>query len=297
MEKDVYDAYVKAGRISNECLQYGKSLMKVGVPLVVVCDKVEEKILAMGGKIAFPAQISLNQVAAHYCPTDNDPLAFKEGDIAKIDIGVHINGFIADTALTVDFGGHEDLVRASQEALNAALKTMAVGVRLRDVGKAIQETISSYGFSPIRNLSGHGLDAFTVHTQPTVPNFDTGDNTEIEEDWVLACEPFATTGKGSIFESSNATVFGMVKMKSIRGQFARDLLKDIETYEGLPFTTRWLSRKHGVGKTQFGMKELINNGIIREYPPLPEVTGGLVSQHEHSTLFHEGKKLTYTRPD
>ncbi|MFH1915863.1 MAG: type II methionyl aminopeptidase [Nanoarchaeota archaeon] len=297
MDKEILDSYIKAGQIAAECLQYGKSLMKKEALLRDVCDKVEEKIMTMGGGIAFPAQISLNQVAAHFCPTQDDNIAFKEGDLAKLDIGVHINGYIADTALTVNFGDHDKLAKASRDAVDNATKLMAVGVELREIGKTIQETISSYGFSPIRNLSGHGLDRFEVHTSPTIPNFDTGDTTTLHEDMVCACEPFATTGKGSIFESSHPTVYGFIAKRPVRSPYGRELLTTIEKYEGLPFTTRWLQKKHGAGKTAFGLKELTNAGVIREYPPLPEVTNGLVSQAEHSVLFDGKKKIIFTKKE
>ena len=295
MDKEILDSYIKAGEIAVECLQYGKSLMKKDVLLRDVCDKVEEKILGMHGGIAFPAQISLNQVAAHFCPTQDDTIAFKEGDIAKLDIGVHINGYIADTALSVNFGDHDKLIQASRDAVDNATKLMAIGVELREIGKTIQETISSYGFSPIRNLSGHGLGQFEVHTSPTIPNFDTGDTTTLQEDITIACEPFATTGKGSIFESSHPTVYGFVQKRPVRSPYGRELLTTIEKYEGLPFTTRWLQKKHGAGKTSFGLKELVNAGVIREYPPLPEVTNGLISQAEHSILFDGKKKIIFTK--
>ncbi|MFH1072778.1 MAG: type II methionyl aminopeptidase [Nanoarchaeota archaeon] len=297
MDKEELDSYIKAGKIVSESLRYGKNLIKPGASYVDVCDKVEEKIKALGGGIAFPAQISINNIAAHFCPLQDDTSVFKEGELVKLDIGVHIDGYIADTAISVNLGNHDNLIRASQEALQHALKMIEVGVALGEIGKTIQETISSYGFSPIKNLSGHGLGRFEVHTVPTIPNFDTGDETALEDDMVFAVEPFATTGQGMIFESSNPTVFSFSQKKPIRSQFARDLLRDIETYQGLPFTTRWLSRKHGIGKTNFGLRELSQAEIITEYPPLPERAGGIVSQAEHSVILHKGKKIVFTKQE
>jgi methionyl aminopeptidase len=297
MDKEIVASLTKAGAIAHQALHFGGSQIKVGTPLVEVCDAVEKKIISLGGQIAFPAQISLNQVAAHYCPTEEDTTVFSEGDLAKIDIGVHINGYIADTALTVNLGDHDAVTKASAEALSQALKVMHVGVSLGEIGRNIQEVISSHGFSPIRNLSGHGLDRFMVHTAPSIPNFDTHEKVTLQEDMFFACEPFATTGKGSIFESTNPTVFALVAKKPVRSTYARELLPKIESFQGLPFTTRWLTREFGKGKTILGLKELVNNGSVREYPPLPEVTKGFVSQAEHSILFNGTKKHIYTQAD
>jgi len=297
MEKEELESYLKAGRIVAEAIAHGKSMIKPGASYIEVCDRVEEKIKALGGCIAFPAQVSINNIAAHFCPLQDDTSVFKEGELVKLDIGVHIDGYIADTAVSVNLGDYDNLIKASQDSLQHALKVIEVGVSLGEIGKIIQETISSYGFSPIKNLSGHGLGRFEVHAAPTIPNFDTGDETALEDNMVFAVEPFATTGQGMIFESSNPTVFSFSQKKPIRSQFARDLLHDIESYQGLPFTTRWLSRKHGIGKTNFGLRELSQAEIITEYPPLPERAGGIVSQAEQSVILHKGKKIVFTKSE
>ncbi|MBU1975935.1 MAG: type II methionyl aminopeptidase [Nanoarchaeota archaeon] len=294
MDKEILDSYLKAGKIAKECLQFGAGLIKPGVLVVEVCDKVEEKIQSMGGGIAFPAQVAINNVAAHFCPTEDDTTSFKEGDVCSLDIGVHINGYVADTATTVDLGDNASLVQASRDALDAALALVKPGVPVNELGRAIHKAITARGFSPIKNLSGHGLDQYTVHTSPTIPNFDTGHKLELKDGMVFAIEPFATDGGGSIFESNSPTVFGFVRKKGVRSPYARALLSDIEKYNGLPFTTRWLSRKHGIAKTNFGLRELIKQDIIREYPPLVEIKDGIVSQAEHSVLIHDGKVIVYT---
>lgn len=295
MDQEILDKYLKAGKIAKECLQYGASLIKPGIAVLEVCDKVEEKILAMGGRIAFPAQISINEIAAHFCPAEDDTTVFQQGDVACIDIGVHIDGFVADTATTVDLGDNKELVQASREALNSVLEVIKPGITLSEVGTRIHKAISARGFSPVKNLSGHGLDHYIVHTSPSIPNFDTSNNSLLEEGMVFAIEPFASAGAGKIFESSNPTVFMMIQKKPVRSPYARALLKDIESYNGLPFTERWLTRKHGLAKTRFGLKELVKYDVIKEYPPLIDVDRGLVSQAEHSILLDKGKAIIYTQ--
>ena len=169
------DEYIEAGKIAAQALKYGGKLIKVGESLLDVTEKVEQKVLDLGAEFAFPPQISLNEIAAHYCADPNDETKFKEGDIAKLDVGVMIDGYIGDNALTVDLGDNEKLVRASREALNKAIEIIKPGVTLSEIGKTIHDTITGYGFAPVRNLSGHGLDKYVFHDKPSIPNFDNGD--------------------------------------------------------------------------------------------------------------------------
>ena len=275
----------KAGKISAEALQYGGSLIKKGASLLEVSDLVEKKIKDLGAIPAFPVQISCNHLAAHYCADPDDETVF-EDQIACLDVGACFEGAIGDNALTVDLSGkYSDLVKASREALNNAIKITQIGTELREIGRTIQETISSYGFSPVKNLSGHGLDYYDIHTEPSIPNFDNGNDTEIEPNMCIAIEPFATNGAGMIYELERANIFQLIKPKPVRSPFAREILKFIgENYKTLPFTTRWLSRKFGLGKTNFALRELLKNNIIKQYPPLPEKNKGMVSQAEHTLL-------------
>ncbi len=284
MDKEVLESYRKAGRIAQEALLHGKTLIKPGEKLLAVCDSVEEFIASKGAKTAFPAQISVNNIAAHYCPDFEDKTEFQQGDLVKLDVGVHVDGYVGDNALTVDLGDHKELVQASKDALSAALKLVKPGITISELGRAIHEAIKSYNLSPIKNLSGHGLGRFEIHTSPSIPNFDTGDNTGLEEGTAIAIEPFATNGAGSIYESSNATIFSQHSTKPVRSPFAREILRSIEQYEGLPFAKRWLVKKFGPGKTAFGLKELLKVNILQEHPPLPEKGKGLVSQAEHTII-------------
>ncbi|MBU1199668.1 MAG: type II methionyl aminopeptidase [Nanoarchaeota archaeon] len=295
MDKETFDAYVKAGNIAAQARDYGKSLIKVGASLLEVTEAVEKKILELGGDFAFPPQISLNDIAAHYCAGPEDDTKFKQGDIAKLDVGVHINGFVGDTAVTVVLSDDEELKKleeASREALNAALKIIKPGVTLSEIGAAIHAEITKRGFAPIRNLSGHGLAQFVIHDSPSVPNFDTGSNEELVEDQVIAIEPFASTGAGIIYESSNPTIFSISGKKPVRSTMTREVLKDLEQFNGLPFALRWIVKTHGEGKTKFALRELRTKGILKEYAPLPDKAHGLVSQAEHTVIVRDEPVIT-----
>lgn len=296
MDSDILKKYKESGRIAATALQHGAKMIKIGVKLVDVCDAVEAKIKKLGGGCAFPAQSSRNEIAAHYCPPINDETTYQEGDIVKLDCGVEIDGFVTDNAVTVDLGKHTELVKASRDALNAAIKLCTPGTQIGTIGNAIEEAIQGYGFSPIRNLSGHGIGKFIVHQAPSIPNFDNSDPNVLIDCQTIAIEPFATNGAGMITELGTPTVFMVAAKKPVRSQFARELLKTIQIYNGLPFALRWLSRIHGETKTNFGIRELLNAGIIRGYPPLPDMKKGLVSQAEHSVIVGD-KPIILTNVD
>ncbi|MFP4423663.1 MAG: type II methionyl aminopeptidase [Candidatus Woesearchaeota archaeon] len=276
--------WIKAGDIAARALCHGRELIKPGKRAEEVLDSVEEFIIKAGGKIAFPAQLSCDHIAAHWCADKDDPLVFKN-QVVCLDVGVEVNGCIGDNALTVDLSGrYEKLVEASRKALENAVSVVKPGVKLGEIGKTIKDTITSYGYLPIHNLSGHGLDLYKIHTYPTIPNYDNGDDARLEKGQTIAIEPFATDGAGMIQESSHANIFSFVQKKPVRSPFAREILKEIESYNGLPFTTRWLMRKFPKAKVMIGLKELVAVGVIRQYPPLVEKNKGIVTQSEFSIM-------------
>jgi len=294
-EEQIQD-HIKAGKIASECLQYGKSLIQPGDKVIDILDKVEEKIAELGGKPAFPAQISLNEFAAHSCSDSVDETILKD-QVVKLDVGVHVNGRIADNALTVDLSGkYSDLVKASREALDNALKIIKPGVKLSEIGKVVNETIESYGFKPIKNLSGHGLGHYDIHVKPSVPNFDNKSDVELKEGDVIAIEPFASTGAGMIKETGSATVFTLKGSPVLRDPISRKVVEEIRTYKGLPFAKRWLERKFGTQKTNFALRRLQMGDNLIVHKPLADIENGIVSQAEHSVIVQE-KPLVFTKID
>lgn len=284
MDKEAIEKHREAGKIAAQAREFGKSLIKVDAKLIDVADKVEEKIMDLGAKPGFPAQISRNEIAAHYCPGPEDEAVFQKGDVVKLDVGTEVDGYVGDTAVTVDLGDNAKLVQASIDALNNAIKIIKPGITLGEIGKVISESIEKLGFKPVRNLSGHGVGKYIIHGPPQIPNFDTGDETKLEKGQVVAIEPFATTGAGLIEEKGEATIFQLTGKKGVRGLITRQILKEIEKYNGLPFTTRWLTKKFSSPKVNFALRELKALEILHEYKPLPDRNKGLVSQAEHTVL-------------
>ena len=190
MEEGTLNKYLEAGRIAGEAREFGRALVKPGMKILDIAEQIEAKIVKLGGQPAFPVNISFNDTAAHYTPAPNEETVLSD-QIVKLDVGAHVDGFVGgDTAVTIDLSGkYTDLVKASREALNAALKVVQVGTTLGQIGKEIEDAITSFGFKPVRNLSGHGIGEWSVHESPSIPNIDTGDDTELEDGMTIAIEP------------------------------------------------------------------------------------------------------------
>lgn len=281
----------KAGKIASEALQFGKKKLKPGIKIAGILDDIEEYIREKGAEPAFPAQISINEIAAHQCNVDEEIL--KENDVVKLDVGVSVNGYIADNAITICLNKeYKELINATDEALKAAIEKVKPGVTIGEIGKTIQEVIESKGYKPVRNLSGHGLGRYEVHKKPTIPNIDTKDETKLEEGQVIAIEPFASTGSGNVYESGISTIYSVLTLKPVRSMITRNILKEIRKYNNLPFTTRWLNEKFGEGKTRFALKDLEQRGMIRPHPPLADTGNGIVSQSEHTVIVKEKPIIT-----
>lgn len=275
---EIIEKYRKAGRILSEVR--GETIGKVteGESLLMVANFAENLIREKGGEPAFPVNISRNDEAAHSTPSLNDKSVFGK-DIVKLDMGVHIDGYIADTAVTVDLSGNPKLVLAAESALEEAIQIIRPGVNTSDIGGAIEDAITSFGYKPIINLTGHGLAQYIQHAPPAIPNKRMPGGVILEEGDIIAIEPFATDGAGKIYDAGNAEIFHIVSERPVRHPAARKLLQEIEKYRTLPFAKRWLGER-----VDFAMLALAKADIIRPYPILKEVRKGLISQAEHTVI-------------
>ncbi len=292
------DKIIKAGKIACQAKEYAKTIIKRGVPLLEIAEKIEEKIRELGGEPAFPVSLSINEIAAHYTPS-HDEKTLARG-LLKVDIGVHIGGWITDTAFSLDLErGKESeenkkLIEASEKALESAVKTAKEGISVREIGKKIQETIESLGFSPIMNLSGHEIKQHRIHAGLTIPNIDNKKNILLQKG-VYAIEPFATPGSGKVHDGNPSGIYILINNKNIRSPIARKVLKLIEEeYRTMPFCSRWIVKKAGTGAL-IALRQLEQNGNLHHFPQLVESSGGKVSQAEDTILIDEEGKIIVTR--
>jgi methionyl aminopeptidase len=279
--------FLAAGKIISRVREATRSWIKPGMKLVDIAERIEEETRRAGGGIAFPANLSLNELAAHYTPTADDTTVVKDGDLLKVDVGCHVDGYVADTAYTLSFNTEmRDLVKASENALAAAIELATPGRLVSDLSAAIEEQIKALGFNPISNLSGHGLGQYIVHMEPSVPNINFTGSSRLEAGQAIAIEPFATPGKGRVVDTTQVLIFRVSNPKPVRNTDARKALAFAERFEGLPFAQRWLEKGLGFSKFKLhmAMKDLLDNEALHAYPALREITGSMVSQTEHSLI-------------
>ncbi|HZD42901.1 MAG TPA: type II methionyl aminopeptidase, partial [Methanomicrobiales archaeon] len=206
------------------------------------------------------------------------------------DLGVHFDGYIADTATTVDLGDHALLVEASESALSAAIQQVKAGSPIIGIGRAIQEEIEKRGYRPIANLTGHGLGRYQIHTDPHIPNIASGSGSPVPDGLVFAIEPFATTGSGMVSEGRRTEIYQQVAVKPVRLPAARRLLDQVRDRKGLPFARRWMESD----KLDLALSTLVRGGVLHGYPVLHDVAGSLVSQHEHTMVVLDGECIVTT---
>ncbi|MGV8151985.1 MAG: type II methionyl aminopeptidase [Candidatus Nanoarchaeia archaeon] len=283
MESKEINDYKKAGEIAKQVVAYAKEIIKPGMPLIEIAEKIDKKIIELNAKPAFPVNLSINEVAAHYHPVEGDN-KIAEG-LLKVDLGIHINGFIADTAFSLDLtpdNKYKELINASKEALENALKTLKSDPTLDTIGKAIQETIQNKGFSPVINLSGHGLSQYEIHSGITIPNYSNKSNIKLENG-AYAIEPFATTGQGKIYEGPKSNIYAIIKPKNTRNPTARKILDYVwKKYKTLPFSLREIQKEFPTAR--LALTQLEQEGIIHSFPQLIEVSHSPVSQAEHTFI-------------
>jgi methionyl aminopeptidase len=291
MKDDILEYYLDAGRIASSILQEGSSFIRPGVTILEVVEKTEDMVAAKGAELAFPLNISINECAAHDTASKGDMRVFNEGEMVKFDLGVHIDGYIADIATTVDLGDHSQLLEASRAALEAAIALVQPGIRVGELGGAIQEEIEKRGFHPVVNLTGHGLDRFVIHRSPNVPNIRIAGSCVLEEDMVFAIEPFASSGSGVVSDRKRTEIFRQIGLKPVRLPAARRILDEIGNRHGLPFARRWLAEEH----PDIPIRHLLSAGLLHPYPVLADLPGSFVSQHEHTIIVTDGGSIVTTR--
>jgi methionyl aminopeptidase len=288
----------EAGRKAAAARDLGVRQMVPGARIREVCEAVEQEIERLGGGIAFPVQSSRNHVAAHYCSSPEDDTVYRAGDLAKLDIGVHVDGHVVDTAVTVNVGDRPEnrsLVEAARQALEAGIACAGPEVPIRRVSAAIEGRIRSLGFRPLHNLCGHGVGRYTVHCAPPIPNLvlSGDDGTRLVRGATVALEPFATDGEGFVAEQGPAEVFRLDPLCD-DGDQAGPVLAAIRAFRGLPFARRQL-RDFPRGAVETALADLRRRGSLTAYAPLVETQGRPVAQAEHTLRVHDGGVEVLTR--
>jgi methionyl aminopeptidase len=284
VESEALPPLRRAGQVAAAARRFGAQLLCAGARVRDVCEAVDREIARLGAAPAFPTQSSRNAIAAHYCPSPGDETVYALGDLAKLDIGVHVDGWVVDTALTVNIGDRPEnrvLVEAAEAALAAAIAVSGPGVPIARLSSAIAGALASRGVRPMANLCGHGVGRWLVHCPPPIPNIEEGAPGILQPGMVVAIEPFATDGPGNVAEAGPAEVFRVPPEREDGSGLDSEVFRAIRAFRGLPFARRQLAafpraRVEGV------LHALWEAGRLHAYPPLREALGRPVAQAEHT---------------
>jgi len=294
LSEEEIEKYKKAGKILKQVREYSKTLIKKDALIIEIIKKLEKKIEELGGECACPINISLNDIAAHDCAGINDTRKLKKGDLVKVDFGIHVDGYIADSGYSIEVNNneHSELIKCAKTALENVIKILEPGITLSEIGRIIEEEAKNNGFQPIVNLSGHSIERFKLHAGISTPNFDTHSNFKIPEGTVIAIEPFITTGKGVVNEAGKSKIYEMIKRVPVRIDFVKKIQNYIEkSYNGMPFANRWLSEA-GFKNVDYALHNLVKSGSLNSYPPLREITHSPVAYAEHTIIILDKPIIT-----
>ncbi|MCQ8892295.1 MAG: type II methionyl aminopeptidase [Candidatus Methanosuratincola sp.] len=291
-EEDM-DKLLLAGRIARTVRQAVPRMVVQGASVLGICEWVESEIARMGGKPAFPCNVSINEVGAHYTSPPSDATVVPDGALVKVDLGVHIDGFIADTAVTVSVGSeYEDMVRAVEIALERGVQAVRVGGKIGEVGPIVEKTIRSMGYKPIRNLTGHQIEQYTIHSGLSIPNVSGAETTGKFQPWsVYAIEPFATLprAEGEVIEREPGNILHLMKLKRPKSEPQRGAYDEIyRRFRTLPFARRWVA---SIGE---GVRGLLAEKALYEYPVLVEASGMPIAQAEHTVITTDRESIVTT---
>ena len=297
-DKEAFEKLKLSGRILREAREEIKGYVREGMMIIDICEKAEDLVKRKGAKPAFPCNVSINEVAAHYTSPPDDKSLVPENSVVKVDIGAHVDGYVTDTAVTVCLNrDYEDLVATAERALKVATENIKPGISASKLGTLIENTIKSRGFKPISNLTGHQVGRYILHTGTSIPNVSQLSFTKLKLGGVYAIEPFVTLpdAVGRVEDRDESTIFRFIKSRSPKDPYAKQLLKFIEeNFRTLPFAERWLQGVVPKEHHREAFKELLSSKALMYYPVFVEASRKTVAQAEHTVMIVEDGCLVLT---
>lgn len=287
------EKYPKLKRASEKIWEKIERLIKKideSQSVLELTEKIENEIKKLGFELAFPLNIGINEVAAHFTPLPNDTLKIKEGDLIKIDFGIHIDGFIFDTAKTFSIGKNElneKLMKAAIKGLEESLKVIKSGNKVNEVGEVIEEVAKEFDLKPIRNLGGHSLGKYKIHLEPTILNGKNPNDFEFVSGMPIAMEVFMTNGLGFVKESFPGRIYEIIdfsKKNYLRDFKARKIAEKIyQERKTLPFCERWL-KDFPLLSVKYFIAKGVEIDLLHEYGILKEAENGKIAQFETTII-------------
>ena len=292
--------YARAGQIASKVRENTRKRNHIGRTLYEICNSIEKEIIDNGGHPAFPVNVSINEIAAHYTAEPDDQIVIKDTDVVKIDLGVHIDGYVADTAVTISYDPkYDQMIKTAEVSSSEAIKIAKNNTKSSEIGKTIENTISHNGLKPIQNLSGHSLDQYIIHAGKSIPNIRTyGSSFSLSSNQAYAIEPFVTTsdGLGIVYEGKIRNIFSLVSRKPTKDKGADEFIMYLwNQFKTLPFALRWLVSDFAESNARTILDFLIKKKNVRAYPILVEGNNKVVSQAEHTIFISENKSYIITK--
>ena len=296
MDESVRQKLRLAGKVAAEARTLGVSLCKEGASLLDIAERIERHMRSHGAPPAFPTCLSIDHIAAPYSPVHDDRLTLKRGNVVKLDLGAQVDGYIADTAVSVEIATRNwtELIKASEQALETAIEVCRPNTPTRLIGAAIERAIESYGFKPISNLTGHTIERYNLHAGKSVPNVGGVGDEVVESGDTLAIEPFSTNGAGKVEGRKSGNIYRLLSTREIAPQPLNDFLHQVhEHFKTLPFSERWAYALDAKAPAHLG--RLLRAGRIMTYESLVDVGRGIVAQTEHTMIVDGGGVEVTTR--
>ena len=291
------ETYIKVGKIHAEVCNKTKPLVKAGISILELTKKIESFIQEYPEvSLSFPVNIQLNN-EVHYTAVVDDKRMISNGDLIKVDIGLHIDGYIADGAFTVSLNkDYDDMVEFTEKALKKAISDLKPGMKLSVIGERLDEVIKDSKYKLIRNLMGHQLNQWELHSKKSILVHGNSSDNKLEPGEAYAVEIFVTDGLGMIKSSQNAYIYALAKYLSpIRDQRIRNLYKKIfDKRRCFPFSERYILEYLKISKLDFF--SLKKSGNIVEYPLLLELPNSKIAQFEDVIYVDNDKVIIPTKP-
>ncbi|MDD1775403.1 MAG: type II methionyl aminopeptidase [Methanobacterium sp.] len=294
--------YEKSGKIVSKVRKKAMEMVKEDLKVLDLVEFTEQEIRNLGGEPAFPCNVSINEITAHYTSPYQDKTVLKLGDLVKIDLGAHVDGYIADSAVTVIVGGEsianpesalsEDevhlqikMIETVTQALENAISTVKDGVNVGEIGRVVEETVTAQNLKPVSNLTGHSMERYILHSGLSIPNIKEDNRHKIMEGDVLAIEPFVTNGVGLVTDMKEAYIFRFLRDRPLRMAQSRKMLQEIvQNYRNLPFAGRWLQESMKSRQFNLVLRNLISSRALYPYHVLKEKSNARVAQAEHTVI-------------
>ena len=296
------EKYEKSGKIVAKVREMAVDKAKDGILVLDLVEFVEGEIEKLGGEPAFPCNVSINEVTAHYTSPAGDESVLKNGDLVKIDLGAHVDGYIADSAVTVLVGQNDagsssmplsdeevefqlKLIETVEEALENVISTVKEGVPVWMLGEVVEKTVTARNLNPVTNLTGHSMDRWILHAGLSIPNFNDNNRHKLEDGDVLAIEPFVTGGVGRVTDLKEIYIFRFLRDRPLRMVQARKLLEDIKmNHKNLPFAERWIQERFKGKQFNMALRQLLSSRALYPYHVLKEKSDARVAQAEHTVI-------------